>query len=348
MPMMLDMPTVTSRILNGLGEFMATKALDFTALARAAAIDPAAADDPEGFVSFAAVLDLFEAAAAAARDDAFGLHFAEFCPTCPIGLFHYVAQNAPTLREALKVRARFAKLVVSAYEPRFEEQDGIATYAWRCDGSYGPRQQFDDYIVMLLVERVRIMLLEPAWLPVEVDFEHAPPGSRQEFTRALGSHVQFNAVTTRVIFDAASLARQLPAADSLLFRELQRIAGQVDAAPLVSASVGARVRQYLVTSHAYDRITEADVARELGMSRRSMQRALAEDGTTFTAVVDNTRQHAARQLLLDTDRSLTEIAFMLGFSELSAFSRAARNWFSEPASAFRRRARKADATSSQR
>jgi Arabinose-binding domain of AraC transcription regulator, N-term len=211
-------------MLNGLEEFMASKGLSLEEQVQRVGIDPALANDPDGFIEFAAVLSLFENAATEIGDDAFGLHFAEFCPLCPIGLYHYVIANAPQLRDALKVRVRFSKLVVSAYDLSFEEDAGCGYYVWRGPDQLGPRRQFLDYVVTLLVERVRIMLDEASWMPFNVSFQHSVPQSLAEFRRVLGRNLQFDASRTCVTFDKASLDRTLPAADSVLFKELLRIA----------------------------------------------------------------------------------------------------------------------------
>ena len=339
MPFLTKGPTVTCRILNGLEEFMATKGLDFAASAWAVGIDPAQADNPDGFIDFAAVLDLFETAAHASNDDAFGLHFAEFCPLCPIGLYHFVIFNAPTLREALETRARFSKLVVSGYSVGFEIDDGIGYYKWDGPDLMGPRTQFLDYAVTLLVERVRIILDEQSWVPLRVDFHHKQPRSWEEFSRGLGKYLRFEQAATCVLFDANSLARKLPAANTVLYRDLKAIAEGIAGAPTGAESLANKIRQHLIKSLAYEKSSEASIANELGVSVRTLQRELAGAGLTFTQLVDDTRMRAAHQMLVETNLLLTEVAFLLGFSELSAFSRASRNWFGEPASSLRKRAK---------
>ncbi|HQU74165.1 MAG TPA: helix-turn-helix transcriptional regulator, partial [Calditrichia bacterium] len=70
----------------------------------------------------------------------------------------------------------------------------------------------------------------------------------------------------------------------------------------------------------------SDVAGQLGMSGRTLQRKLADQGYSYQSLVDEARRHLAGQLLRETDYALVEVAFMTGFSEQSAFSRAFKRW----------------------
>jgi AraC-like DNA-binding protein len=101
-------------------------------------------------------------------------------------------------------------------------------------------------------------------------------------------------------------------------------------------SVLDRTRAYVINSSTYGHTAEEAVAQAIGVSVRTLQRDLAEAGTSFRALTEECRKKAALQLLHDTELPLTEIAFLLGFSELSAFSRAAKTWFGQPASSLRK------------
>jgi AraC-like DNA-binding protein len=87
------------------------------------------------------------------------------------------------------------------------------------------------------------------------------------------------------------------------------------------------------------RTSETVVANAIGVSVRILRRELQENCTTFRTLLDDTRKMAALQLLHDTELPLTEVAFLLGFSELGAFSPAARNWFGQSPRSLRKGAR---------
>jgi len=331
---------ITNRILSGLGPYVASRGLDFENLAGRAGIDLSRLEDPDLFVSLNAVLGLFELAAQELDDDAFGLRFAQLNPLPPFGLFHYIMFNAPTLQAALESNSRYSTLIICDYDLSFSIRDGVGTYALGAHAKTSPGRQFQDYVAMLLVARVRLLLCDRSWQPLSVAFDHAPPRNIAEFERALCPRLAFGAATASVQFDAASLAAPVPTADPVLFHDLTTVADKLIAmSPQTRRSVRDRVREYILRSLQDQRVSQEDAAEELGLSVRTLQRELTCEGTTFSQLVDDTRRATAEQLLLDTDLTLTEISFMVGFSELSAFSRASRNWFGEPASSMRKRGR---------
>jgi AraC-like DNA-binding protein len=336
--MLAAQPFVSSRILRGFDGFLATKGLESKDLFNRSGLCPLQVAD-DGWISFPAVVNLFELAAQAARDEAFGLKYAAFNPLGPIGLYHYMASSAPNLREALRVRAEYARAVVLAYTPQFNEDRRGAHYAWPGLAQGQPQRQFINYTVTLLVARARLLLADPTAQPVEVRLQHAKPRDLDPFRQALGARIHFGAAETSVHFDAATLARPLPSADPVLFRELVNLAAEcgdeIVATP--PQTLSGRVREQIFAALPGAGASPKAVAGTLGVSLRSLQRVLADEGTTFERLLDETRRDVAQALLADSNLSLTEIAYRVGFSELSAFSRIARRWFGEPATLVRRR-----------
>lgn len=327
---------VTARMLSGLAPFMASNGVAFESLARSCGIDPVAVDDSDAFVDFEAVLSLFEKAAQSSRNDAFGLRFAEANPLGPAGLFHYIIVNSPTVRDALISRVRYTRLVTNAYQTTFGEYDGAQCYNWYIPANLGPHAQFTDYVVMLLVGRIRIMLQRNSWLPLRVDFDHKEPLRIDEFRRALGPSLRFGRDTTSLAVDAEALAHPISSADPTLLRELKAIGQRIlDLAEPSDQFVDKAARQIADTMSSGNVSIEA-IASSLGVTARTMQRELRQSGTTFRELLDATRSKTAERLLTETDIPLSEIAFLLGFSELSAFSRAAKSWFGITASEARK------------
>jgi AraC-like DNA-binding protein len=302
----------------------------------AVGLQPDAADDPDGSVDFDSVLKLLELIAAETDNDAFGVQFADACPICPINLHHFIIFNAPTLADALANRARYSKFVSNAYSVELQMTETACSFSWNLATVTGPRRQFVGYAAALFSKYVRSMLQNEAWLPLQVDLPHKTPLTISEFTRVLGPRIYFDAPALRVHINPAILSQILPAADPDLYRQLSGSINQLINSAAPTLSVLDRTREYIVKSSTYARTDEDTVAQAIGVSVRTLQRDLAEAGTTFRALTEDCRKKAALQLLHDTDLPLTEIAFLLGFSELSAFSRAARTWFGQPASSLRK------------
>jgi AraC-like DNA-binding protein len=331
-----DTPTVTSRMLNKLPEFMESRGMNYVELAERSGLDPAVTTNPALFVSFIAVLKLFELAARLSRDDAFGLRFAQAFPLAPIGLYHFMQLNAATVRQALELRVCHTNLVQSAYDLELNTTRAGAFYTWKMSPSLGPRRQFLSYAAMLVVERVRIMLRDRNWKPAAVEFEFPEPRQVDAYRRALGCKVTFNAAQTRIRFDRATLERTLPSADHILCRELQDAANLLPSAPSMTQSIRHSVIREIVKTAGTQNVTQRSIAKALGMSVRSLQRELADIGTTFSALVEASRRDMALTMLTETQLPISEIAYRLGFAQTSSFSRAARSWFGEPARELRK------------
>ncbi len=335
-----DKPRVTARMLNGLDAYLAKSGLALPELARQTGISAVALGDPDAFVDFSAVLNLFELAARATEDDVFGLHFAEAHPLGPIGLFHFIMMNAPTISDALAARTRYTRLVTNAYKTTFSTDEWHGTYTWEFPADLGPRTQFTNYVVMLLVERVRYMMARNAWMPTRVEFDHRAPQRLDDVKRCLGRNVSFNCRKTLLVIDSASLGSRIQHADTALRNELQSIADKLLTVAAAESDLERQVIQQILTALPSGDASMKEIASRLEMSPTTLRTRLRTKGTTFSGLIDVTRRNLAERLLVETDLPLSEIAFAVGFSELSAFSRASRLWFEMPASQFRKTTRR--------
>jgi AraC-like DNA-binding protein len=148
--------------------------------------------------------------------------------------------------------------------------------------------------------------------------------------------VRFDSPECRFEFDNRVLHQPLAAADPQLYRIVRLHAQNKIEEHERAGDIVFRVTEYLAEAFKHGDVNLANAADSLGMSARTLQRELEEAGTSFRDLVDETRKSLAQHFLLGTSLPLTEIAFLLGFSELSAFSRAARVWFGAPPSDLRK------------
>ena len=165
--------------------------------------------------------------------------------------------------------------------------------------------------------------------------EHAPPSAIQNFVRILGDNISFGEAPTGFSLDAEALDLPLPNPNGQLLRELERAArnsnSDAETTELldhVSVVIARRLSQGIPKID--------DVGSDLGVSRRTLQRRLDEYSVNFRDLVAGVQNRMARHLLTETELPLMEIAFMLGFTEASSFSRAARAWFGHSPNEFRR------------
>jgi AraC-like DNA-binding protein len=305
---------------------MQAQGLDWRRSLADVGINPDIAVDFEAMIPLATAFELLENAARQSNNDAFGLQFAETLPANITGALAYVTLNAPNLRTLCNDSVRFLGLVAHGYTARFEEGPTLSHFFYDVPRMFGPRAQFMDMLMAAMAIRLRHVAQDPG-LAIHIDIEHPAPRSITEFFRVLGRNVRFDCTENRLALDTRILSRPLPNADPQLYRIVRQHAQDQIERREKTQSLVYCVTDYIADALKHGDATLAEAAQTLGMSSRALQRELEKANTTFRDLVEDTRKSMARHFLYDTSLPLTEIAFMLGFSELSAFSRAARGWF---------------------
>jgi AraC-like DNA-binding protein len=247
----------------------------------------------------------------------------------------YLCDCARTLRELFELLSRYSALAIELPAPRLEVRGGVASFGCR----------YPDDVVALFgatIERELAVWAARArkaaagnWALVRIDLQAADTADadREGLFRA---PVRTRAAATSLVFDAALLDADLPSGDGTLLGRLEPIAEQMLRALTLEGGFSRRVRAALARSLERGRSNVEDVARELAVSPRTLQRRLGEEGTTFGAVCDETRRAAALEHLRDRRLGIKETAFRLGFSEPSTFYRAFRRWTGDTPANYRR------------
>lgn len=324
-------PRITIRALNGLDEFLRTypgnniglnQLLDELGTKRHAG----GAEAPEWFPlnGFASVLEL---AAKLTRDPCFGLHLTKIYPPGTTGISGFILQSAPDLRTMTSCLARFTRLWIEGLDISYTEEDGIAQITW----TYGPElvvphQQLTELSLALFVDRARRYFVE-TWRPDKMEFTYREPNCGGEYEALFGRDLVFDAPVNRLTAPAAGFRRPSQATQPLLFKTLYDIAEKELAALAPANDNVARLGKFIVDTIGLGGVDLEQAAFAAGLTPRQLQAELRRQGTTFEGEVSTVRQRLATRYLRDTDLPMTEIALLLGYSELSAFTRAARMWF---------------------
>jgi AraC-like DNA-binding protein len=138
--------------------------------------------------------------------------------------------------------------------------------------------------------------------------------------------VQFGCATNALVIELSFAERAVPAADQKLYLIMKQYLDQVLSELPQEDSLFAAIRKTVAESLRDGRPELARVAKKLAIGPRTLQRRLKEYGFDFKKLVEDSRQRFAVTYLKDRKNSLTEIAFLLGYSELSAFNRAFKRW----------------------
>jgi AraC-like DNA-binding protein len=252
------------------------------------------------------------------------------------GTLAYAASSANTLREAMSIAARYMGLLTDSMSYRLVIEGTRALVKLESKVVL-PRAAADFQASALRTHHRRTHSIDIPGL--EWCFLHEQPAAMEEYERTFGAtHLVFSAPYFGFSFDARFLDIPLRTTDA---RQHQLVLGQIEA---VMADIPQRdtiaggVRKAIVRDLASAELSVTHVAHELSMSRRTLARRLQEEGTSFSELVDDTRRRMAQHYLAESDRSVTQIALLLGFSEVATFYRAFRRWLQMTPVEFRQRA----------
>lgn len=292
----------------------------------AAGVDERQLDDPKLSLDLGAYVRLMELAAGETANDNFGLWFGQQFQPAMLGLIGEIAIASPTLGSALSNLAELFPYHQQATETRFARDGEFLRLEYRIlDGQILERRQ-DAELTMGMFANVVRHALGPHWAPEEVHFEHARPEAWKDHETAFAAPAHFGQRTNALVFRARDLDRPMPQGD---LRRLTRLRDE-----LVTLAGGTGVLSFLnrVRGEVRSRFPDGyphveEVADALGMARWTLQRRLADHGLSFSDVVEEVRRDLAALYVRQPHIPIADIGFMLGYSEVSAFSRASKRWF---------------------
>jgi AraC-like DNA-binding protein len=335
---MREATIATSLVIDFLA-FLGRRGLDARTVCLAAQIDPRSVDEPRSRLPASAMERLWTAAEQLTGDADLGLHSAESYNPGALSIVGYVILSCPTAGQALECLARYAPLLNEGLQVsvdhergttvcRFGAADGVDSFLQR-----SPRQAIETLAAGIVLTLARLSTRPPA--PLAVAFRHAAPPSTAEHTRLLGPVLRFGQKDNRVVYPTAALSAAMVSADPALLEVFEGDARQRLEALRSRGTVSGRV-QSIVGARLKGQVPSlASIASELAMSERSVQRSLSEESTSYRDIVDEVRKGLALSHLSRPGASAADVAFLLGFSEPSAFTRAFRRWTGLPPSQFK-------------
>jgi AraC-like DNA-binding protein len=319
-------PMISVAAMTGLLEAITAAGKDPDLILCEVGLDRSVLKNPEGFVASSVFTRLLEEASRQTGDDCFGLHFGERFNPKNIGPLAYVVINSPTILAGIQNGGRYLHVHNQAAVTSFNIEGQWAYLRYRVsDSDVDSPRQHNEYTMALVLNTVRLMVGSD-WRPQEIHFAHRTPPQTSEHNRIFGAPVLFGHPTNALVAERELVQRQVPAADPQLCRILQRYLEHVLANMPREDKMLATVRKAIAETMREGDPTIARVAKNLALSPRTLERGLKERGTRFKNLMDDTRRRFAINYLKGRDHTLTQIAFLLGYSEVSAFNRAFKRW----------------------
>jgi len=297
--------------------------------------------DPDRLLDLERVLRLTQAAAEAVGDDCLGLHLGASWDLGGLGVLSYAVLNAPTVGTGLRNLDRYGRSHVQGGRITLarEGREAQLRYVLEVADRELARQHVESAAVVGL--RIVRRLAGDTWRPRRVVFGHVRPRDAAEHARIFGCPVRFGGDEQLLMsFDAADLERPVAGADRRLLPIIEQHLDKlldIDVKAALVQDVRSVLAQVLCDGNPTIRL----VAKRLGMSVRTLQRRLDGHDVVFRDLVQEIRRELAERYLAERSANLTEVAFLLGYSELSTFDRAFRRWTGSTPVAARRSLRAA-------
>jgi AraC-like DNA-binding protein len=285
-----------------------------------AGLAPDDLDDPEGRIPFARACRVLHEAARQTRTPHFGLIAGRAWHLGAFGHLGTMIRHAATLREALETLVYHQHRNSDGGLAFLLERHGVVEigYAIYHGGIVGSAEFYD----AALVSGVNYLreLCGAGWDPTEVLIPHAAPADARMYRNVFHVQPRFDSEYAALRFPESWMDRPVPGADRELRRRAADALGRVP--PTLMQQVYRTIRIQLLAGHC----SGDSVASGVAMHRRTLNRRLQEQGTTFQHCLDQVRFEVACQLLATSHVSLDDVAATLGYASVSPFMRTFRRW----------------------
>jgi AraC-like DNA-binding protein len=315
------MSTVRGTALLGVKEFAVSQGIDpDSALAEV----HLPVDLQDAQLSGAQFNALVELCAVRSNNPLFGLQFGLHQGTQSLGTLLYAMRCTGNVGEALNLLTRYFHVHSDGAQVRLERQAGNALLLYEItDGALASVRQTVELAMGIAACLLR-ELLGHAWQPRGLMFRHCCVANRSAYRALLGVLPRFDCPVNAWVFDESLLAIPLEATDV----RCQQLAQQHidELARMTLQELPSYVQKLLRSRLANGQVAIGQIAEHMMISPRTLQRYLMTQGTGFQELLDDTRQAMAARYLSDSSISLTQLASLLGYADLSTFSRAFTRW----------------------
>jgi len=282
-------------------------------------------EDPHAFIKVRDQIEFLNLAAAALADNQLGFHLAQTSDPRKVGLLYYVLASSETLIDALRRASRYSMVANEGVSLRLIDGKTVAvTFRYVGVSRHSDRHQIEFFMTALV--RICRQLTGLRVLPRRVRFTHRR-ARNTDFAEYLGDNIEFGAAADDILFSNGIRPLPVVSADPYLNELLvsyceEAISHRRKKRGLFRSSV----ENAIVPLLPHGKARAGEIARQLGVSQRTLARRLSLEGHTFSDLLEELRFDLARRYLADGDLAISQIAWLLGYREASAFSHAFKRW----------------------
>lgn len=267
-----------------------------------------------------------EAAAYHLDDPCFGLHFGASLDPLDAGALAYVAANSPSLSEALENFVTYVRTFNEAARSRTSTQGDLFYFDIKVVNPNTQNVQQPHEMILAAVMNMSRMLVGQRISPQRVEFKHNRKEDIDEFERYFGAPVRFGRRRNAIFLERSVVELTCRNADPRLLKILKAHCDELLAKLGPDTDLIDQVEHLISAQLTSGALTAKSVAKKLGMSERTFARRLAERGTTYGQILNDTRRRLAERCIREPGARTKQVAFMLGYTEPATFTNAFRRW----------------------
>ncbi len=312
--------------------------VDTDELLNLAGIDRETAEHPDGEVSFSQMRAFWQNAFRLSGDPLLGMHTAQHVEIGDYKYLDYLTIHAATVGASIENICRYTALINTWIHWEIQERDNEISVCMSSNaGMISPHSY--EFVFSFITKRLRQITTED-WIPKLVCFPFPPPADLQPHNDYFRTTLQYDSPVGELVISRDSWSESLSSSDQQLMSVLDEHARMLLAQRPTPDDFIGQVRQVIVRELHGGETLRDNVAEKLNMSPRTLQRRLEKQGVAYADLVDEVRTDLAKTKLQACDLSLSEIGFLLGFSEQSSFNRAFKRWTGKTPREYRREASK--------
>lgn len=307
---------------------------DATGIFTAAGITQVPTNDPKVRLSTAEVAALFRECVKLTGNPAIGLTVARFMHPSTLHALGYSLLASSSLRDCCERLANYFRLASEQGELRITEEGDRFCISLHAVADGIAFETLDAWHAFLV--RLFRLLYRPDFEPVSVSLARpCPAGYEDQYLKSFHAPVTFDAAYCEICLDRVAVDEPLMGGNREIAHQNDRIIEQYLAA-LDQADIVTRVKQIIIQTLSSGNCSKQRVAREMAMSPSALQQKLAQLDSSFQDLINQVRQALALAYMEQARISITEMSFMLGFSDTSSFTRAFRRWTGKSPRDYRR------------
>lgn len=281
-------------------------------------------ENPDNRISFLAASKLLARCVEVTKCDHFGLLLGQHANPSHLGIAGFLLSSAPNVRSALGSLIKYLDLHDTGGMVTLTTTGNTTLFGYVINEPHVEAAEQICDLSMVIACKIMRTLCGEQWNPEEVLLSHRKPGNLTPYNIFFRAPIRFNSEDSALVLNKEWLKHKISSADPLLQHHLQLEADNLHKKqPRDFIHI---LQQQLRYALLNQQLSAADIAGQLGIHERTLHRRLKIHGTSFSYELEQIRFTISQQLLTETNESLTNIALALGYSNVSAFSRAFRQW----------------------